>query len=197
MLQRLNPADHFTLVMDQEIRASGLAGNFCGLILELDGLPNHNYIRQRCELFAQRFPLSIARLGSAGKRYAWFTSQNQHIPFSIHQTTCANREQCIHDIINRTEPVSEAPPFSIHLIEENTKSCLMIRWFHPALDAKGVELLLHDLFVAEQPTLPVPQDTPTDTLLKKWTLWHKCKLLFRGIQNVKHIDRNTSVLPKR
>ena len=56
--QRLNPADHFTLVLDYEIRKSGLAGNYCALVLELDGtlsgehgvgLVKRDYIKQELD----------------------------------------------------------------------------------------------------------------------------------------------------
>lgn len=196
-LQRLNPADHFTLVLDHEIRKSGLAGNYCALVLELDGAPDHAEITRHCRHFSKRFPLAVARLSRQGRQYAWETSGDDSLPFQVikldrDDTVC--REQCLLTIINQSAPVSASAPFELHLIESTDHSLLVLRWFHPASDAKGAELILYHLFNDPQTTLQL-QPSPVDRLLQQWGWWQKFRLGRRAVLNIRELDRYASVLP--
>ena len=160
--QRLNPADHFTLVLDYEIRKSGLAGNYCALVLELDGIPDPAEITRRCRQFASRFPLAVARLSRQGRQYAWVPSSENSLPFLISKQDtgdAVSQQQCLLELVNKGAPVSASAPFELHLIEAADHSLLVLRWFHPATDAKGAELVLHHLFNDSLPVQP-PQPSP-------------------------------------
>ncbi|MEN8207137.1 MAG: hypothetical protein ABFS24_14170 [Pseudomonadota bacterium] len=197
ILQRLNPADHFTLVLDHEIRKSGLAGNYCALVLELDGVPDHAEITRCCRHFASRYPLAVARLSRQGRQYAWVSTDENSLPFHVSRLDtddAACREQRLLAIVNQGAPVSASAPFELHLIEATDSSLLVLRWFHPAADAKGAELVLHHLFNGLQSTQP-PQPSPVDRLQQQWNWWRKFRLGRQAVLNIRGLDRYASVLP--
>jgi hypothetical protein len=197
ILQRLNPADHFTLLMDYEIRKSRLAGNYCALVMELEGVPDHAEIAQRCSGFAGRYPLAVARLSRQGRQYAWVPSDDDSLPFHVSKMeanadTAACRQQRLLEIVNKGEPVSASAPFQLYLIESAGDSLLVLHWFHPVTDAKGAELALHLLF---NDLRPEPQPASVDRLLQQWGLWRKFRLARRAVLNIRGLDRHASVLP--
>ena len=51
----LNPADYFTLAMDEEIRNENMPGSLCGFALELEKLPSIVTLKQRIAEFGERF----------------------------------------------------------------------------------------------------------------------------------------------
>ena len=196
-LQRLNPADHFTLVLDHEIRKSGLAGNYCALVLELDGIPGHAEIARRCSAFARRFPLAVARLSRQGRQYAWIPSGNDSLPFQVSKLDtddAACRQQRVLELVNQGAPVSASAPFELHLIEATDHSLLVLRWFHPATDAKGAELVLHQLFSDSQ-AAQQSQPSPVERLQQQWGWWRKFRLGRQAVLNIRGLDRHASVLP--
>ena len=197
-MRRLNPADHFTLVLDHEIRKSGLAGNYCALALELEGVPDHAAIARCCSTFAKRFPLAVARLSRQGRQYAWAPSDEDCLPFHVctldKDADAAVSRQLLLDIVNKGAPVVASAPFQLHLIEAAGRSLLALCWFHPAADAKGAELVLHHLFNAPQPVRQ-PQPLPVEHLQQQWSLWRKFMLGRRAATNIHRLDRYASVLP--
>jgi len=195
-VQRLNPADHFTLVLDYEIRKSGLAGNYCALVLELDGTPDPAEITRRCRHFASHFPLAVARLSRQGRQYAWVPSGEDSLPFQISKLDtddAACCEQRLLEVVNQAAPVSASAPFELHLIEAASRSLLVLRWFHPATDAKGAELVLYHLFNDAQPAQPQP--SPVERLQQQWSWWRKFRLGRQAVLNIRGLDRHASVLP--
>ena len=196
-VQRLNPADHFTLVLDHEIRKSGLAGNYCALVLELDGIPDAAEITRRSRHFASRFPLAVARLSRQGRQYAWVPSGEDSLPFQISKLDtddAACCEQRLFEIVNQAAPVSASAPFELHLIEAASRSLLVLRWFHPATDAKGAELVLHHLFNDSLPA-QLSQPSPVERLQQQWSWWRKFRLGRQAVLNIRGLDRHASVLP--
>ena len=196
-LPRLNPADHFTLVLDHEIRKSGLAGNYCALVLELDGIPGHAEIARRCSVFARRFPLAVACLSRQGRQYAWIPSGDDSLPFQVSKLDtddAACRQQRLLELVNQGAPVSASAPFELHLIEATDHSLLVLRWFHPATDAKGAELVLHQLFSDSQ-AAQQSQPSPVERLQQQWGWWRKFRLGRQAVLNIRGLDRHASVLP--
>lgn len=194
----LNPADHFTLLMDHEIRASGLAGNYCALVMELTGVADAAAIAQRCADFGRRFPLSVARLARHGRRYVWEPSADLALPFTVHplsgSTTDGAARQRVLAIVNATAPPELSAPFELHLLQAADAGLLVLRWFHPAADAKGAELLLHQLF-SNQPSGQPPQPAPVERMIGQWGWWRKFVLARRAVRNIRALDRHASVLP--
>jgi len=185
--------------MDHEIRKSGLAGNYCALVMELEGVPNHAEIAKRCAGFPRRFPLSVARLSRQGRQYAWTPSHDDSLPFLVSKLDknagdAVCQQHRLLEIINIGTPVSTSAPFELHLIESTDHSLLALRWFHPATDAKGAELVLHHLFNDPQPVRQ-PQVVPIDHLLEQWSLWRKFRLARQAMLNIRKLDQHASVLP--
>ena len=69
--RKLNTADHMTLMFDHEIRRSGLAGNFCAIVYELERNPDVQLLQQRAVRFTENFPEIDVRLRQRGRRYYW------------------------------------------------------------------------------------------------------------------------------
>jgi len=199
-MQWLNPADHFTLMMDHEVRKGGLAGNFCGLVLELDGVPNRDEIEQRCRDFPSRFPASVASLKQTGRRYNWQLSSTRSLPFYCHDAYPrdggeAEPDRILHDIINHNASPEEASPIAIHLIRQQDKSLFVLRWFHPACDAKGVELVLYHLFQDDTSEGFKDSASTINALLGQWALWKRIQLGLKAKRYIGSLDKQSSVLP--
>ena len=213
LVKQLNPADQFTLMMDHEIRKSGLAGNFCAIVLELDNVADVTQIKDKCVKFSQRFPQASARLIQTGKHYMWQSSRGAVIPFHQHQRDPVDEEDkkphektinhctdaLITEILNRSSAVEQTAPIELHLITDSTTSQLILRWFHPLCDAKGAELILHHLFNSEDTNNEKVQDQKTQAIIAqimdKWSLWQKLKLVLKSKKNIKQLDRLSSILP--
>jgi len=196
--KQLNPADHFTLMMDHEIRKSGLAGNFCAVVLELEGCPDRQQIETYCRNFPARFPRSVARLRQSGRRFAWETSVRESLPLHLHDLPAENGgsgEQQLCHIVNTVCPVGEAAPLEVHLLRGTQRSLLVLKWFHPACDAKGIELVLHHLF-RDDTVESVKEESVSDALLQRWSLWQKIKLGLKARKNIATLDRAPSILPE-
>lgn len=188
-------------MMDREIRAAGLAGNLCALVLVLDGVPDADFIRHRCNAFQRRFPLAMARLVWRGKQYHWNHQAQQPIPFRLVHVDSADpqqrhRDELTTDVLNRPVEPESASPFELTLIVYGATSQLVLRWFHPAFDAKGAELVLYHLF-GEGESGGQTAGSVLDKLLSDWGLWQKIKLGYRAKRMIEQLDQASSTLPSR
>ncbi len=199
MPEKLNPADHFTLMMDHEIRSSGLAGNNCGLVLELDGVVDEAALRQKCRVFAERFPRSVARLYRKGRQYHWQESKQEQLPVYFYALKAQKnsedkRNRKFLEIINTPVSPFEIAPIELHVIVEAQHSFIMLRWFHPLCDAKGAELVLHHIFNTEK-DLPELDYPIVESMLNKLSLWGKIKSVYKAFTSIRKLEKYTSVLP--
>jgi len=195
MLKALNIADHFTLMMDHEIRKSGLSGNFCALVFELDNSLDPNTIATKASRFIKRFPEANVRLTQQGRHYFWETQDTEENIF-FHQQA-ENKKAAlasIEAIINTEAAANEVAPVVFHLI--NTPSCsfFLLRWFHPICDAKGAELVMHYL-LSDHDDLP-QGDNPFTQITAKWGFWKKLKMMYQAKQHISQLDKTSSSLPK-
>ena len=204
-------------MMDHEIRKSGLAGNFCAIILELDSVVDATLVKDKCVNFCQRFPLAGARLVQTGRHFVWNSTQDSSVPFYQHhrdpprkednkqqvntQVTTDDPRTCpiLTEILNQSSPATETAPIELHLITDKTTSKLILRWFHPLCDAKGAELILHHLFNDDGVNNEKAEDEQAQAIISmimnKWSLWQKLKLILKSKKNIKQLDRFSSVLP--
>lgn len=184
--------------MDHEIRRSGLAGNYCAIILQLDGLPLADEIERKCRQFGQQYPQATARLIPQGRRFAWQNTAPAQLPFHYHSDALeldqAAVSALLDTILNASSPVAETAPLELHLIPGQVTSQLLLRWFHPVCDAKGAELVLHHLF-QDTPSKQIETSSAITQLLQKWSLWKKIKMGFRARQNIQQLDQLSSALP--
>jgi hypothetical protein len=182
-----------TLMFDHEIRRSGLAGNFCAIVYELEGSPDVALLEQRAERFVERFPETDVRLRRQGRRYYWEPNQEKGELFLHHNT---NSQEAglgvIEEILNLPEESEAAAPVTFHLVESPHCSFFLIRWFHPICDAKGAELIIHHFLNDEE----VQQgEDAFARLTSGWGIWKKLGLMFRAKHQIDRLDRLSSSLP--
>ena len=186
-------------MMDHEIRSSGLAGNNCGIVLELEGVIDEAEVRKKCQAFAERFPRSVARLYRKGRQYYWKDSSKAQLPVFFYTPDILknpeyDRNKKILEIVNTPASPFEIAPIELHVIVEAQKSFVLLRWFHPVCDAKGAELVCHHIF-NEEKKLPEVDIHIVESLFKKWSLWGKIKLAWKAISMIRKMEKYPSVLP--
>jgi hypothetical protein len=200
----LNPADYFTLALDDEIRRDGMPGSLCAFVLELRRPPDVAQLAARIEEFAQRFPRVSAALQQRGRRFYWVQRENPPQIFFDH--VCSGdgdeaqyRQQFLEALINHREARETLAPLTFHLLRGNTKSLFVLRWIHPLCDARGADLILQYLCCgdAQQRTrFGVPSiDSLVNAQLAKYGLWQKIALFLKAKSYIKQIDSLQSILP--
>lgn len=204
ILSGLNPADYFTLAMDQEIRNDGMPGSLCGFALILSEPPKLNLLKSRIDSFTERFPLVQASLRQKGRRYYWFQRSASKQNFFHHQNHQDQADEhferkTIEQIFNRVETLPDCLPLEFHLISSNNRQCFLLRWLHPFCDARGADLILKFLCADDDNSFPAAFFSDNVSLvnshLQKFSLWQKINLLFKGRALIKQLDRQTSILP--
>ncbi|OIO74038.1 MAG: hypothetical protein AUJ57_03230 [Zetaproteobacteria bacterium CG1_02_53_45] len=195
MLRPLNTADHFTLMMDHEIRQSGLAGNFCALVFKLASHPDAEILSSRANAFVARFPETNVRLIQKGRRYFWQSNRDRKPSLFFHHTAETSEAglDLIGDIINTATPATAAAPVAFHLIDMPGHSYFLLRWFHPICDAKGAELIVHHLLGDEN---KAEGEDAFAQLTAKWGVWKKIGMMYRAKRHIDSMDTISSSLPR-
>jgi hypothetical protein len=155
ILERLNPADSFTLAMDEEIRRDGLAGSYGCFALELGNIPDIAELEQRISEFSQRFPVSRASLQQIGRRFYWCKRSDPPALFFQHHCPEGHNEghfqqNTIDRIINHKQARETTAPIEFHLLAGPTQHIFFTRWLHPFCDARGADLILKYLCTADE-----------------------------------------------
>jgi len=204
ILEILNPADSFTLAMDEEIRKDGLAGNYGCFALVLSNIPDIEAIQQRITEFSQRFPLAQASLQQIGKRFYWCKRIDPPPLFFQHHCPEGHNEadfqkQTIDRIVNHKQARETATPIEFHLLTGSTQHTFFIRWMHPFGDARGADLILKYLCTANEAQrrqfgLPVTEPL-VNVQLGKYHWWQKISLLLKGKRYINQLDRLESIQP--
>lgn len=202
ILQPLNPADYFTLAMDEEIRRENMPGSLCCFALELDRQPDVAELCARIVEFRQKFPLASASLQQRGKRYYWcLRREPKQIFFQHHcppqQDEAVFFQTTVSQIINHHEARETLSPLEFHLISGPLKHTFLLRWLHPACDARGADLILkylctetkeqRDLF--DQPKIA----SLTNVQLSKFKWWQNIYFFFKANRYINQIDRYLSI----
>lgn len=204
ILQALNPADSFTLALDQQIRNEAMPGSLCGFALELEQHPDAERLQSRITEFCQRFPLATASLQQRGKKFYWCrrTAPKQ----ILFQHRCPPQEDesaylkhLTTTIINQREARDAVAPLEFHLLAGRTRHLFLLRWIHPLCDARGADLILKYL-CTDDPGLRRRFDTPAgeplvNTFLAKFSWWQKVALFFKARHYILQIDRQRSIVP--
>jgi len=189
-----NPADYFTYVLDQEIRAAGMPGGYCGLALQLAGEPDLERLQNRLDLLVDMFPKASARIERHGKRHAWIPT-GQRILLECHRCDMhkAQDEECqrlLLAIFNRPESL----PLTVHWIAANNGGTLLINWLHPLLDARGAKIVL-DFLASGQPENFKESPSLIEAKLAQWRFWKKLQLLFKAKRHNNEANSLDSCLP--
>ena len=204
ILERLNPADSFTLAMDEEIRRDGLAGSFGCFALELGNSPAIAVLEQRIIEFSRRFPVAQASLQQIGKRFYWCKRDDPPQLFFRHHCPEGQNEadflqSTIGRILNDKQPRETIAPIEFHLLAGPTKHTFFTRWIHPFCDARGADLILKYLCTADEAQrlqFGRPETGPlVNAQLAKYRWWQKIGLLWKGKRYIDRLDSLESIQP--
>ncbi|HHH13063.1 MAG TPA: hypothetical protein ENJ98_02395 [Thiolapillus brandeum] len=193
----LNPADHFLLAMDREIRKAGLPGAWCAFALELGGEPDGDALETGLAELARRFPVLGGRLVARGRRFAWQVPENPVIPL-YHHTWDGAVSPALETLLNGAGDAFASPPLDFHCFRGEERCLLVARWLHPLLDAGGVRRLF-DYLAAPQRRDRYHGDESSLVLrrLRSWSWPRRLRLLWRGKRHNDWIDRLASSQPAR
>jgi hypothetical protein len=203
ILQSLNPADYFTLAMDEEIRSESMPGSLCGFCLELDSVPEITLLEAKINELSQRFPLILASLQQRGNRFYWCQRQQNEAIFF--QQYCPEKEDGelfiqtqLENLLNHRQKRDEIMPLSFHLLRSKNKSVLLLRWIHPLCDAVGASLILQYLCTDDKEQRKLFNYPESESLLslqlKKFSLWQKIKLFMKAKRYVTTLDQQQSII---
>ncbi|MCF6249910.1 MAG: hypothetical protein L3J75_01390 [Methylococcaceae bacterium] len=203
IIQKLNPADCFTLAMDEEIRQEGMPGSLCGFALELSITPDIEALSVRIEEFIRNFPLSTASLQQRGKQFYWCKRESSYQTFFHHPCSEQEDEELFHcniidNVINHLEPRETIAPIEFHLITGNKKNVFLLRWIHPFCDARGADLILKYLCTeseSERQLFDLPKtESLVNLQLKKYKWWQKISLFIKGKRYIEQLDQLQSII---
>lgn len=202
ILEPLNPADTFTLAMDEEIRKDGLSGSFGCYALEFDDCPDIEILADRILEFSQRFPVSQSCLKQVGRKFYW-CKRKKNIKLFYHHNCPADtdsnqfQQQKIDHIINDTQDRENIAPIEFHLISSEHKHTLFTRWMHPFCDARGADLIMQYLCtddIHKRQQFGQPETEPLVYVqLAKYRWWQKIALLLKGKRYIDRLDRMQSI----
>lgn len=202
ILQALNPADCFTLAMDEQIRRENMPGSLCGFALELDKMPDVAELTRRIEELVQRFPVVQSSLQQRGRRFYWCRRQQPRpIFFQRHcpATDAADplRTYILEHINRSAEPREAINPLEFHLLSDGTRHLFFMRWLHPLCDARGADLILKYLNTADpgQRQSFAESEPLVDVQLRKFSFWQKIRLFLKAKRHIEHLDRYRSIVP--
>lgn len=204
ILEKLNPADSFTLAMDEEIRQDGLAGSYGCFALELSNSPDITVLQERIAEFGQRFPVALASLQQIGRHFYW--CKRSEPPTLFFQHHCPDNESeadfqqgTIDRIINHRQVRETTAPIEFHLLTGPGRPIFFTRWLHPFSDARGADLILKYLCTADEAQrrqFGLPETEPlVYAQLRKYRWWQKIGLLLKGKRYIKKLDSLESILP--
>jgi hypothetical protein len=204
ILERLNPADGFTLAMDEEIRKDGLAGSYGCFALELSNAPDIAILQQRIAEFGRCFPVVQAGLRQIGRRFYW-CKRSDPPPLFFQYPCPADRQEAdfrhnlISQLINHRQARENMAPIDFHLLAGPTQCTFLIRWFHPFCDARGAYLILRYLGAADDAQRQRFCRPETEPLvyaqLRKYRWWQKIGLFRKAKRYIESLDRLESIQP--
>ncbi len=204
ILEILNPADSFTLAMDEEIRKDGLSGSYGCVALELDQTPDIAALKQRITEFAEQFPVVTASLQQRGRRFYWCI--RELVPQLFHHHPCPENwhendfhQSTLDQIINHKEDRETIAPIEFNLITGATRNTFFCRWIHPICDARGADLILKYLCtedLEQRQKFGLPKSKPLVFVqLDKYRWWQKIGLLLKGKRYIDKLDQLQSIQP--
>lgn len=129
----------FHLMNDRAMRARGLPGNHCILVLELEGRLDLNSLDRRIQRAAQALPELRYTLKHDWLRLQsrWAVDPSRKIPRPALYT---NQDGLIESLL--AQRLDGDHPWAIDAVRGNEHDTLVFRWFHPFTDGKGAERLV-------------------------------------------------------
>ncbi len=203
IIEGLNPADYFTLAMDQEIRNDGLAGSYGCFALTLSQTPDVEELTSRIQAFFRQFPLANARLVQKGRRFYWCRTGQTPVFLHHHRqhddslSEADFHHQLLVSVINEKKARETLQPIEFHLIDGERQQTFFCRWIHPFCDARGADLILQYLCAEDEHQRQRFGQPPTEPLvnqhLKRFRWWRKIALLLKGKRYIDRLDSLKSI----
>jgi hypothetical protein len=145
---RLGPADRFLLLVDRELRRRALHGFQAVLAVELEGALDD----AKCKALAAAWSDALAEQPRATARLArrWLGLGPWRLEAAAAAPSFRVRPRASSDLLALASERLNAPldPTRDPLVDlevERGAARLALRWWHPAMDERGAELLLHDV----------------------------------------------------
>jgi NRPS condensation-like uncharacterized protein len=203
IIEPLNPADYFTLAMDEEIRQEGMPGNYACFGLNLTQSPDVAELQRRITEFSQRFPRAGASLQQRGKRFYWCQREQKAELFFHHQCPSEADEATFHKttvdtVINQQLDRDQVTPIEFHLITGPCRNTFFIRWIHTFCDARGADLILKYLCtddVADRQKYGTDESSLVDLQLAKYSLLQKIFQFVKAKRYIAKLDNYSSIMP--
>lgn len=205
IIQPLNPADCFTLAMDEQIRLENMPGSLCGFALELDKIPDIQWLSERIEALTRHFPVVLSSLQQHGRRFYWCRRQHPGQIFFQHYLPAASSADPLLDFIrsNINSPAASREsinPLEFHLLSDGRQHIFFMRWLHPLCDARGADLILKYLNTSDRGqqqlfASPDVEEALVNVRLRKFSLWQKIKLFVKAKRHIEELDRYRSIVP--
>ncbi len=204
ILETLNPADYFTLAMDEEIRKEGMPGSLAGFALQLDRSPDIQELSLRINEFTQRFPITVSSLQQRGRHFYWCKRlESPQVFFQHHYPDNEDAESFLKKtslaIMSKIEAREVIAPIEFHLLTGTQNNTFIIRWIHPLTDARGADLILKFLCTDDQEKRDLFDTPPSEPLvnahLRKYRWWQKISLFLKGKRYIQKIDQLRSIIP--
>ncbi len=202
ILQALNPADYFTLAIDESIRHEQMPGNLCALGLTLNRQPDVAKLCASIIEFLQQFPLASASLQQRGQRFYWCQRTEPQQVFYQHHCPATQSETyffqtTLEQIINQTATRADVAPIEFHLLSSSDRHIFVLRWFHPCCDALGAELILRYLSTddtTQRALFDQPKTAPLLTMqLGKYRWWQNLQFFFQAYRYIRQLDQYQSI----
>ncbi len=202
ILQPLNPADYFTLAMDEEIRQENMPGSLCGFTLVLDRAPDITELAARITEFTEQFPLALASLQQQGQRFYWCKRSQPSPVFFQHPLSDAEHEASLQHatlvtLLNQRLPREVLAPLEFHLITGPSCTLFLLRWMHTFCDAKGANLILNYLCTeskVQREQFNLPYSKPLiHVQLAQFKWWQKIHLFAKAKRYITRLDQSRSI----
>jgi hypothetical protein len=138
----LGAIDVFHLRTHQEMRAQGLPGNSCSLVLELAGPVDETLLRRRVEQARSRIPELRWRLSTDLRlNPVWRVSDRSADVLRVRRSD-AKKPLLDVAIDLLEEPIDGRQPWRLDVLRRGERDAVVLRWFHPLTDALGASRLL-------------------------------------------------------
>jgi NRPS condensation-like uncharacterized protein len=193
-MRNLNPADQFLLMYDRELYRERLVGNFCCLVLCLEGNIDACALKDRIDQFQQLFPQSSANLETQGKRYYW-QEQTDTTLYTHHKDVNLHCREHITQLMYTQQHTA----LHFHLFSAENTHQVILRWHHPLTDAKGAEAILSLLIKDLDLQASVQKELGAlDTITKynqQLSFWQRIKSIKQAFSHIRHIRKLNSAYP--
>lgn len=184
--ERLGAVDVFHLRSHQELVTQGYAGNACALVLDLDGRLDRDALERRVRDAVAVMPELGERLGRRfGIDPVWKPGATPAV--SSHTQNGRRLEDIVVDLID--QPIDGQRPWEAHHLSGASNDAVVLRWFQPFTDARGMCRLGAWLGSQDPPPAPENRRRVADRLLEGLEARERVTLARRYFRHVMRLAK--------